>query len=245
MNQNNEMIETGGWRRRLMARVRVMYSDRVVTSLATLGVSTVLCIVMVAVRVMYTGTRGYSFLVWNLFLAWIPFLIALGLYIRRRRSTWSFLLAGCLWLLFFPNAPYIVTDLIHVRWTTTAPIWYDVTMIAACAWTGLLLGLTSLRMMQSLVRQQWGKIVSWAFAFVVMILGSFGVYLGRFQRWNSWDLLSNPSGLVGDILRGVLHPLAHPRPLAMTMLFTLFLIVAYLTISGLAVVRHGSAERES
>src|SRR5262245_21846676 len=143
---------------------RGLYRNRATTSVLMLALASLVSIALVAVRVYFTGTRGYLFLIWNLALAWVPFLCSWWLFAVRPRSRVPAAAAAATWLLFFPNAPYIRTDLIHLRSRTDAPVWYDAMMITAFAWTGMLLGLASLRMMQSLVRQRVGKVVSWAFA---------------------------------------------------------------------------------
>lgn len=213
--------------------LRSLYQNRTIATFTALGFASAASFVMVLARVLYTGEKTYLFLLWNLFLAWIPFLIALSIYSGRIRSRPLVLLAAAVWLLFFPNAPYIITDFVHLRYQQGAPIWYDATLIASFAWTGLFLGLVSLRMMQSLVRNRFGSTVGWCMALGVLLLSSFGVYLGRYQRWNSWDIISNPGALALDILDKVLHPLSHPSVVGMTVIFALFMLVAYVITSTL------------
>jgi len=201
--------------------------------LVTLALASALCILLVAARMAVYDSRAYLFMIWNLFLAWIPFLISFFLYQMRVRRGWALLVAGCAWLAFFPNAPYMLTDLIHLGKPKSAPIWFDSMMLVTFAWNGLFLALVSLRMMQSLVRQRWGNLVSWFFALAVLVLSGFGVYLGRFERWNSWDVVTNPSSILADILRMAADPLAHPKAVAMTLLMATFLTVAYLMTSTL------------
>src|SRR5262249_22497374 len=122
-------------------------------------------------------------------------------------------LAAVVWLVFFPNAPYLITDIIHLRPRAYAPFWFDLIVLVAFAWTGFILGLVSLVLMQEVIRSFAGGLVSWLFAFIALALSSFGIYLGRFLRWNSWDLLLNPFALLGEILRGARHPLLHIQPL--------------------------------
>lgn len=216
-----------------MARVRALYDRRLVASLVAFAAASLVCVALVCVRMQLTGTTGYLFLVWNLFLAWIPFALACVLYTSPRSTRWSTLAVGAVWLLFVPNAPYIVTDLIHLRWRDGAPVWYDAVMVGLCAWTGLMLGMVSIKMMQSLARQHVGNVVSWAFALAVLGLCGFGIYLGRFERWNSWDILTNPSGLVYDIANRLVHPLANAHTYAVSLLFALVLLVVYLMTTAM------------
>jgi uncharacterized membrane protein len=184
----------------------------------------------------YRGqTPTFSFLLWNLVLAWIPYLSSLWagrLHRRNPRRWWVLVIPGALWLAFFPNAPYILTDLLHLRQRLPIPLWYDTGMLLAFALAGLFLGVFSLHAMQKLVRYHGGSFVSWLFVLVALGLGGLGVYLGRFLRWNSWDLLLNPRGVLGDVAIRVADPLAHPQTLGVTFLFAALLFVCYLALTS-------------
>ena len=201
-------------------------SERRLAILLSLAGLTLLVYAMVAVRVAYSGSPHYGALVWNLFLAWIPCVLALAVYdgYRKGASRVPLVVGAALWLLFFPNAPYIVTDLKHLRTWEGAPIWYDVVMTSAAAWAGLALGFVSLFLMQSVVRRLVSAVNAWLFVLLVLALSSFGIYLGRFQRWNSWDVFVQPERL----LTSALTPEAYERTLAVTVLFTAFLAATYL-----------------
>lgn len=188
---------------------------------------------LLAVRALYTGTFVYRFLAWNLFLAWIPLFAALLASSLARYPRWSWPLVGLLslvWLLFFPNAPYIVTDLMHLQPRQGVPLWYDLIMLLSFAWNGLIVGFASLRMMQTLVQQWMGDFSGWLFALGTLTLSGFGIYLGRFLRWNSWDLLTEPRGVAYDILSRVANPADHPGTVAVTVLYASFLVLAYVTL---------------
>jgi uncharacterized membrane protein len=211
-------------------------SNRRRATLASLAGLSALVVALVAVRIAYTGSSQYKSLVWNLFLAWIPFVLALRVHDGYRRRAGALLLwsGGLLWLVFFPNAPYIVTDFKYLRTWTGAPIWYDAVLLSAAAGCGLLLGFASLYLMQSVVRRALGTVNAWLFALAVLVLSSFGVYLGRFQRWNSWDVFTRPRVLATDLWSGLVNPLEHPQPIAVTVLFTAFLASTYLVFYSLA-----------
>ena len=117
----------------------------------SLLVASALCAATVEVRIRRSHGPAYRFLDWNLFLAWIPLALALAALASSRhgRGFLTFVL-GILWLLFFPNAPYMLTDFIHLRQSPTTPLWYDGLMISSFAWTALLLGLVSLYLMQTI-----------------------------------------------------------------------------------------------
>ena len=215
----------------MVARLRSSFSDRriaVVGSLATLSLFT---LAMLAGRVVYTRTWDHGWIAWNLALAWVPFLIAFVIYERARSGAAGKVLAalGALWLLFFPNAPYIVTDLQHIGVGSGVPIMYDVLLLTAAAWTGFLLGLTSLFMIHAVGRRLLGAANAWALVVGVLAVSSFGIYLGRVQRWNSWDVFVRPGALLGQLGEGL-----HTRPIALTVLLTSFLLASYLVFYSFA-----------
>ena len=137
-------------------------------------------------------------------------------------------------LLFLPNAPYVVTDLKYIDGFSGASAIYKVVLLVSAAWTGLLLGLTSLFLMHAVARRLVDAVNAWALVIGALALSSFGIYLGRVQRWNSWDVFVRPGSLFGDIAEGLLHPLSHPRPIAVTIVFTSFLLGSYLVFYSFA-----------
>jgi uncharacterized membrane protein len=211
-------------------------SDRRLAVIASLAVLSLFAVAMIVFRILYTGSPEHSGIAWNLALAWIPFALALIVYERTRSGPFTPALGaiGALWLLFLPNAPYIVTDLKHVGHGDDVPVLYDVLLLSAAAWTGLLLGLTSLFLMHAVARRAVGAVNAWALVVAALALSSFGVYLGRVLRWNSWDVFVRPGPLVSAMANGALHPLSHPQPVAITILFTSFLLASYLVFYSLA-----------
>jgi uncharacterized membrane protein len=187
-------------------------------------------------RVYYSGQTTFGFLLWNLFLAAIPFGISTLLLWKSPGSKLVFAAIAGVWLLFFPNAPYVLTDLIHLWARPEVPLWYDLFLILSFACTGLMLGLVSLFDMQELVSRRFSRMAGWVFSLASIVLGSFGIYLGRFLRWNSWDVLSNPTGLLMDIMDRILNPLSHPRTIVFTLIFSAFLLLAYLILRQFSVL---------
>jgi uncharacterized membrane protein len=204
--------------------------------LGALGALSLLFVAMIAVREAYSGEVVFRYLVWNLFLAWIPLAFALVVYdgVRRGLGRPSLLAFAGLWLLFFPNAPYLVTDLKYVGEYGGAPLWYDVVLLSTGAWAGMALGLISLYLMHAVARGLWGAFNAWLAVGVVIVLSSFGVFLGRFQRWNSWDVFTNPGPLARQLADGLANPLDYPRALAVTAVFTAFLGTTYLVFYAFA-----------
>ncbi len=189
---------------------------------------------LVAARIWRSDSLLYSSLVWNLFLAWIPYAISLGMSRRRRWFSHglSFGLAAATWLLFFPNAPYLVTDLFHLRSMPRIPLWYDLLLIFSFAWNGLILGFLSLVLMEREVQRRFGPAAGMGFVGVVMGLSAYGVFLGRFLRWNSWDVITDPFTIARGVLRMVLHPFDHPGVWGMTLLFAVLLTLIYATLKN-------------
>lgn len=196
-------------------------------------VSTLLfwCACMVAVRIDRTGSGYYRFLLSNLFLACVPLFFSTVLRVGCwRRWHWTIIGGiGALWLLFLPNAPYILTDILHLTRTTDAPPWYDLALLLSCAGTGLLLGYLSLIDIQRLAAQRFNSVVGWLVALISIELSGFAIYLGRFLRWNSWDVLLSPTRLF-DIAAIFMHPFANLGPLAVTLIFGAILALGYISL---------------
>jgi uncharacterized membrane protein len=212
--------------------------DRRTLTILALVAASALCVATVEFRIHETGDGYYRFLVWNLILAWVPFALALAAYDRARRRIDGVVVAlAVLWLLFFPNAPYVLTDFVHLRRDAPAPVWYDALMLSAFAWTALLLGFASLYLMQSVARRVVGLAWSWVGVAAVLALASFGVYLGRFVRFNSWDALVRPGRVARVITKEIQNPLAHPRMIGVLLVLTGFLLVGYAVVYTFAGLR--------
>jgi uncharacterized membrane protein len=223
----------------MVKRLRTSFSDRrLAVFSALLGLSGLVA-VLVAFRIAYSHSFEDVPFLWNLFLAWIPFALALLIYDRHRRGARPVqpLALGLLWLLFFPNAPYIVTDFGYLTDMTGKTFWFEGLLIGTAAVTGLLLGFMSLYLIQAIVRRVAGARYAWLFVFVALALSSVGVYLGRVLRWNSWDVFVRPGSLLAELARVLVDPFAHPRPIAMTILFTSFLLASYAIFYSLARTR--------
>jgi uncharacterized membrane protein len=194
--------------------------------------ATVLSVAIWRARADFSGSERYAFLIWNLFLAWIPFIISYFTYILTVTRKWIYLFilgATFLWLIFFPNAPYILTDFQHLAYASSElPVWYDVMMLIWFAFTGLLLGMVSLFLMQEIVRREFGSWVAWAFVAGVAGLSAAGVYMGRFLRWNSWDILRDPTGIALYSFERVQDPSL--QSIGFIGLFGAFFLFLYITL---------------
>ena len=220
-------------------------SDRRALALAALALASAFCVATLVARWVYSEPGAYRFLAWNLLLAWIPLVAAVLVYDMQRRGVRArrLLPAAAVWLLFLPNAPYLLTDLIHLGSRNDAPLWFDLVLFMAFAWTGALLGFLSLYLMQVVVRRLAGSAVGWAFVGASLLASGFGIYVGRSLRWNSWDFLTRPDALLSDVWARLSDPLAYPRSFGMTVALTALLSVLYLVLYAFAQLP--AAERAS
>jgi len=214
-----------------------------------LAAASLVCVGLVAARMAYSHSVHYWFLIWNLALAWVPFVCA-GLAHRlasARRAVLYVLIviAALVWLVFFPNAPYILTDFLHLgSMGDIVPGWYDVLMLFWFAWAGLMLGVVSLYLMQEIVARAFGGAAGWVFVVIAAGLGSFGIYVGRFLRWNSWDLLRRPMPLAGELYGKVTDLSAQPRLLGFTLLFAALFLFVYVAVYIFAKLTNPGGEIE-
>lgn len=233
----------------LMKILTIAFRRETAAPMLALTFASTVSAALVFARIVWTGQTRYGFLVWNLFLAWLPLIFALLACERYRNGTrvnhaaptpgrlrdrdWRFVGLTAAWLLFFPNAPYIFTDVIHLTNRYFAHFWVDLMLILLCALTGLVLGFVSLYLMQSVVARMFGRLVSWLFIGGVAGLSSFGVYLGRFVRVNSWDLVARPGKLYDGINTWASDPFAHATSFAFPVLFATFLFITYVMLYAL------------
>ncbi len=177
-------------------------------------------------RILITQNLGFIFLPWNLFLAWVPLFYIRWVWQKELSATipfWLLLIHLCVWLLFFPNAPYIITDLLHLRATSEDMIWFDALMIFTFAVSGFLTGLYSIRIVHRLLTHRWNEQIAWLAITGSMFLSGFGVFLGRYGRWNSWDIITQPMSLA----RGILHSMRDPFAIKHTFTFSFVLMLLY------------------
>ena len=205
--------------------------------------ASVVSVALVLIRMGLAKNISYGLLIWNLFLAWMPLVFAMLArdQFERRTATargqgqrhWKFLALSGAWLLFLPNAHYIFTDMIHLWIKFRGHFWIDLTLILLCAVTGLVLGFVSLYLMQSLVAKIYGRLASWLFVVIAAGLSSFGVYLGRFLRFNSWDVVFKPLKLFRGLDTWVDSRATNVSEIGFMFAFSMFLFVAYVMLYAL------------
>jgi len=183
-------------------------------------------IMLLFARIIKTDSFFFLFLVWNLFLASIPYAITLILSLKKVNPL-IFWIGFVIWLAFLPNSPYIITDLQHIRSSTLPSVWFDVLLILSFAVNGLVIGFASLQTMLKLLSEKLSKRATKIITYLILLLCGFGIYLGRVLRWNSWDILQNPSGILSDVLKRILFPIEHLNTWIFTIGFGGFLIITY------------------
>ena len=192
-------------------------------------------ICLTGIRVVYTGNILFVWLIWNLFLAFVPYAIS-RFAIKRPQlmhNNWKFIAVFISWLLFIPNSFYIITDLFHLR-VRSVPLWFDLALILSFAWNGLLLGILSMRQMEKMMEMKFNIASEWLFVYPMMLLNAFGVYVGRYLRFNSWDVFSNPFHLFNDIMYLIVHPIRNRFDWSMIVCYSVFMTLIYLTIKRLS-----------
>ena len=258
---------------------RVIQRQGLALPVFTLVLASVICTGLIAYRVIASHKISHAYLVWNLFLAWLPLVFAVLAVERFRSGTGfqpvrrgtdapdnvepsrnllaspdrqdacptkilrdrKFLALAMAWLLFLPNASYIFTDVVHVLHARWASFWVELMLILLCAMTGFLAGFLSLQVMHRLATRFWGRAAGWLFVGVVSGLTGFGVYLGRFVRLNSWDVVTSPIELFYCLRSAAWNVLTQRHDLKFFVLFSLFSLVGYVMLYALTLQRQERA----
>jgi len=199
--------------------------------------SVICCIALLTFRMKYTNSPYFLFLVWNLFLAGIPYLISTYLLSLKHNSIFKMLLYVPLWLLFLPNAPYIMTDLYHLRASHHQMVWLDAMVLFSFAISGLVLFYLSLTDMQQLLASILKKNKATYLIYFSCFLSGFGIYLGRFLRYNSWEIISNPSQLFSDCFTMILLPKQHSNVWLFTICTGVFLSIGFYCFNHIKITK--------
>lgn len=188
------------------------------------------CISLILIRSILFHNLGLFFMLWNLFLAWVPYFLAKNLEFSEFKGVqWS---TALLTLLFLPNAPYLVTDLIHLQDPMVAPIWFDILLYMSFALAGILYFLFALERMSLFLTARFKKSIGLELGkMFVFFCVAYGVFLGRFLRFNSWDLFSEPLSLFEAIARSLVG-FGAKETWAFTLIFATFLYVLFKIYKG-------------
>lgn len=193
--------------------------------LALLGSSLVSVLLYVG-RTVHYQDNWYWFLNWNLFLAWIPLLIAWKLVKWLDNNlwvSWQGMGLSLLWLLFLPNSFYISSDIIHLLIPKSGNALYDTVMLLSFSINGFILGFLSLVLIHRQLVKRIKRVNAHILISAILLLCSFAIYLGRYLRWNTWDVLINPAGLLFDVSDRIINPISHPQTFVTTLSFFVLL----------------------
>lgn len=197
----------------------------------TIGILSLLCLGLLAVRMIATRSLHFGFIPENLALAWAN-LIFVWLLIRRlphsQWISWTNIGLTVLWLIFLPNSFYVITDLIHVTPTGQISQIYDFVLFCMLAFCGFIIGLTSLFLMHKELLKRMDHRRVYLLIEIIILLNSFAIYLGRNLRWNTWDVITNPSGIILNISDRILDPMGHKNSITLTALFFITISTVYL-----------------
>lgn len=198
-----------------------------------LALLTAFCFFIESFRMLFTCNINYIFLPWNLLLAWIPLYFA----IQLKEETGKLKIGAYLflWLVFFPNAPYIITDFLHLKPRDNFPFWYDSILLFSFAFTGLLLGIVSALLVFKKLKTIFMPWKAKGFMLSTMLLSGYGIYVGRFLRYNSWDLVTDPLQILGNTVSCLIHPLSHPRTYGVTLMAGILLALVFFIFEPLLV----------
>lgn len=188
--------------------------------------------VLVLIRISFSMQLIYLFYAWNFILAAVPLLISRRLMVSTNVGIKAVLLLFC-WLLFFPNAAYIVTDILHFAERPPVPKWFDLLIVISSAWNGLMFTVLSLLQVETFLLRHYSRKKVTLFIVISLIASAFGIYVGRFLRFNSWDIITDAGSLFTAISERVLSPFDHRRTWGFTLLFGTFISLVYFTVREL------------
>lgn len=199
--------------------------------------SLIFSVTLTIVRILYTGHSLYFWMNWNLLLAIVPLYASYKASTTQKRShRW---LLGFIWLLFFPNSIYMVTDLFHLSPTYTIPLWYDLLLLFSMALNGIVLGLLSLNNIEKTISSVFKKKVMHFTIFLLLFLCGYGIYLGRYERWNSWDIITQPYLLFNSMVHHIIHPFRNLEVWAISFTFSIWMYLLYQYINKFKQYIHG------
>ncbi len=211
----------------------------------TLFLSNGLSVALYLLRVISTGTERYNFMVWNLVLAWLPLLFSIVLVKRLQTESWhrwQNIVLTFLWLGFLPNSFYLITDLVHLQTIGEINVMFDTVMILSFIVNGLIVGFASLYQVHRQLLKRLSIRRAHALITLIIVAVSFAIYLGRVLRWNSWDVLLNPAGILFDVSDRLIHPITYPETFLSTTTFSLLIGVMYVLVYQVADMYYGSTE---
>ncbi len=226
-----------------LLQLRGNYIKRIVVSLILAHFSSLLLLIA---RTVDAGNPRYYFLVWNMLLAVLPLVLSVWLRNQLAKSSWlewKNLLLTIFWLLFLPNSFYLITDLIHLHQTFEVNIYYDVVMFMSFIVNGFFTGYASLYLVHAELARRVRRRDAHLVIAAVLFVTSFAIFLGRFLRWNSWDVFLHPAGILFDASNQFIDP-SSPSAFVTTVSFFILLSSTYGVVWNLAMYARPHAARD-
>lgn len=214
--------------------------------LRALALSSLASVVIFLIGVIFYSDTFFWFLIWNLLLAWLPLVFAYMLVLHLKKKPWhdwTGIVLSLLWLGFLPNSFYIGSDFVHIRFATSQTALYYAMLLLSFTLNGLALGFISLYMLHKQALKRVSIETAHTMVAVILLLSSFAIYLGRYLRWNTWDVLINPAGLLFDVSDRLINPAAHEQTFRITVVIFIFLASTYALIWELDHSIRGSKDR--
>ena len=201
------------------------------------------CTALLLLRIWFSGSLDYIFLSWNLILAFIPLLISNGMRTVKHRPFLFYCLLIA-WLFFLPNAPYMITDIFHLKNLTSMPVWFDLLLIISFAINGIFLFYISLYQVFIMLSERFKERNLNLIVNGVLVSTAFGIYIGRFLRWNTWDVIANPLQLFKSVTAILINPVAHPKAWGFTMGYGILLFLVFQFVKMLFFIRTSSKDQD-
>jgi len=201
--------------------------------LTALGLTSLVSVGLYLISAYYYGAQPFWFLVWNLVLAWLPLLLAIALIRYLKNQPWvsgSGAALTVLWLAFLPNSFYLISDLVHLGYAPSSQTLYYVIMLFSFSFNGLILGCLSLYLLHIELLKRLRARTAHLYIGLVLLLCSFAVYLGRYLRWSTWDIIFHPIGVVFDVSDRIINPVAYGQTFQVTLLFFVLIVSIYFTL---------------
>lgn len=205
----------------------LVQARRIIT---TLGIASAISVGLFLLRVLIYRDTNFWYLNWNLLLAWVPlglsYWFVSHLAAKQPFNTKAKILA-LLWLVFLPNAFYLATDFIHLQESSARTLLFDVVLMLSFTFNGFVLGYISVYSVHYTLLKRLPARIAHAIIAGSFLLCGFAIYLGRYLRWNTWDIVLNPAGLVFDVSERFLNPSLHTQTFWTTGLFFVFIGAFY------------------
>lgn len=213
--------------------MKLRHGEPKVELLKALMLASLVSFVLYGLAVQRMGWPLFTYLPNNLVLAWAPLLVAILLSKLLRTRLWSDwvpLAVTAVWVVFLPNSFYMITDLIHLDGLYSGDLVSASVVFFAFAMTGLLLGFASVLIVHQRLIERMEYKKTWLLIGLTFLLCSLAIYIGRDLRWNSWDVLLSPSGLLFDISERFMHPSEYGNIFAVAGSFFVLLMGMYVVM---------------